>query len=81
MSPDHPDCARQDYTIEILGQEYNLSGGFWSFMQNFDINKAGLVIIGIFVVTWAVALSVWPFGHIEDRWDVTAAKANANTSA
>ena len=53
-------------TIEILGligQEYGLSGGFWSFMANFDINKAGFVIVGMFVLTWAVALSVWRFGQ------------------
>ena len=45
-------------SIEILGliaQEYRLSGGFWSFMGNFDINKAGFVIVGMFIVTWAVA--------------------------
>jgi nickel/cobalt transporter (NiCoT) family protein len=67
-------------TIEILGlisQEYNLTGGFWSFMANFDINKAGFVIVGIFVLTWAIALSIWRFGHIEQRWDLAAAKANA----
>jgi high-affinity nickel-transport protein len=48
-------------TIEILGligQEYALSGGFWSFMGNFDINKAGFVIVAMFVLTWAVALSI-----------------------
>jgi len=68
-------------TIEILGllgQEFSLTGGFWDFMANFDINKAGFVIVGIFVLTWAVALSIWHFGHIEQRWDVAAAKASAN---
>src|SRR5579871_4813979 len=59
-------------TIEILGligSEYNLSGGFWSFMGNFNINKAGFVIVGVFVVTWAVALAVWRFGRIEQKWE------------
>jgi high-affinity nickel-transport protein len=59
-------------TIEILGligQEYGLNGGFWSFMGNFDINKAGFVIAGIFVLTWAAALAIWHFGKIEHRWD------------
>ena len=68
-------------TIEILGligQEYNLTGGFWAFMANFDINRAGFIIVGIFVLTWAVALSIWHFGQIEQRWDVAAAKANAS---
>ena len=67
-------------TIEILGligQEYDLTGGFWSFMANFDINKAGFVIVGIFVLTWAIALSIWRFGKIEQRWDLAAAKASA----
>ena len=62
-------------TIEILGliaSEYNLTGGFWSFMANFDINKAGFIIVGALVLTWAVALSVWHFGHIEERWDMGA---------
>ena len=66
-------------TIEILGligQRYALSAGFWSFMANFDINKAGFVIVAMFVLTWAVALSIWRFGKIEQEWDL-AAKASA----
>src|SRR6516164_3218515 len=63
-------------TIEILGligQEFNLAGGFWTFMDTFNINKAGFVITGIFVVTWAVALSIWHFGKIEQKWDTAKA--------
>jgi high-affinity nickel-transport protein len=26
------------------------------------------VIVGMFVATWAIALSVWHFGNIEERW-------------
>jgi nickel/cobalt transporter (NiCoT) family protein len=62
-------------TVELLGlmgQEFNLSGGFWGFLAGFDINKAGFVIVGIFVLTWAVALSIWHFGKIEQKWDSTA---------
>jgi high-affinity nickel-transport protein len=58
-------------TVEILGligQEYALSGGFWTFMGGFDINKAGFVIVGIFIVTWVVALAIWHFGKLEQRW-------------
>jgi nickel/cobalt transporter (NiCoT) family protein len=65
-------------TIEILGligQELHPAGGFWAFMGTFNINKAGLVIAGIFVVTWAVALSVWHFGKIEQKWDTAKAAA------
>ncbi|MGH7777283.1 MAG: HoxN/HupN/NixA family nickel/cobalt transporter, partial [Candidatus Dormibacterales bacterium] len=54
--------------LGLLGTELNLSGGLWGFLGNFDINKAGFVIVGIFVLTWTVALSVWHFGKIETRW-------------
>jgi nickel/cobalt transporter (NiCoT) family protein len=42
--------------------------GFWGFMYNFNINNAGFVIVGMFIVTWIVALLVWRYGHIEEKW-------------
>jgi nickel/cobalt transporter (NiCoT) family protein len=62
-------------TVELLGlvaSETHLNGGFWSFMQNFNINTAGFVIVGMFVVTWAVALAIWHFGRIEQKWEAAA---------
>jgi nickel/cobalt transporter (NiCoT) family protein len=59
-------------TVEILGiltSELNLHGGFWDFMANFDINKAGFTIAGLFLVVWAVAIAVWRFAGLESRWD------------
>src|SRR6266851_399713 len=55
--------------LGLIGHQAHLTGGFWEFMAAFDINKAGLVIAGIFVVTWAVALAIWRFGQIEEKWD------------
>jgi high-affinity nickel-transport protein len=59
-------------TIEILGllpaELGGLHGSFWHFMEAFDINKAGFVIVGMFVVTWAGALMFWKYGHVEERW-------------
>ena len=58
-------------TIELGGliaSELNLSGSFWNWFENIDINFLGFVIVGMFVVTWAVALSVWRFGRIEEKW-------------
>ncbi len=56
--------------LGLLGQEFKLSGSFWSFMGNFNINKAGYVIVAVFVVTWVVALGIWRFGKIEQKWDL-----------
>ncbi|HWE69311.1 MAG TPA: HoxN/HupN/NixA family nickel/cobalt transporter [Acidimicrobiales bacterium] len=60
-------------TIEIIGvlvQELHLRGGFWDFMANFDINRAGFIIAGVFVVVWAIALVYWRVGKVEARWTV-----------
>ncbi len=58
-------------TIEVLGllpMELHLKGEFWRLMAGFDINLAGYIIVGLFIVTWASALLIWRFAHIEDRW-------------
>jgi len=69
-------------SIEILGligQQAHLTGEFWDFMAAFDINKAGFVIVGVFVITWVAALAIWRFGQIEAKWD--AGMANGGVSA
>jgi len=61
-------------TVEVLGlvgQQAHLTGAFWAFLAAFNINKAGFVIAGVFVITWLAALAVWRFGQIEEKWDAT----------
>jgi high-affinity nickel-transport protein len=68
-------------TIELVGllsTEFHLRGSFWKTMANFNINRAGFIIVAMFVVTWLVALAIWRFGHIETRWDRSAAMASAD---
>jgi high-affinity nickel-transport protein len=58
-------------TIELGGlmaQHLNLSGSFWNWFENININLLGFLIVGMFLATWAIALSVWHLGHIEKRW-------------
>ena len=60
-------------TIEILGligQEENR--GVLGVLPSFNLNTAGFFIVGVFVVTWVVALSIWRFGRIEAKWDASA---------
>jgi high-affinity nickel-transport protein len=35
-----------------------------------DLNAVGYAIVALFVATWAIALGVWHFGRIEERWGV-----------
>ena len=58
-------------TIELLGvltSEVHLHGAFWDLMANFNINVAGFVIAGMFILVWAVALIYWRAGNVEDKW-------------
>jgi nickel/cobalt transporter (NiCoT) family protein len=59
-------------TIEVLGllptEFHNLTGSFWNFMANFNINTAGFIIVGMFVLTWVGALLIWKYGHVEEKW-------------
>ncbi|MGD0085182.1 MAG: HoxN/HupN/NixA family nickel/cobalt transporter [Acidimicrobiales bacterium] len=58
-------------TIEIFGvlsTELHIHGGFWSFMANFNINKAGFAIVLLFVLVWIIALVYWRLGRVETRW-------------
>jgi high-affinity nickel-transport protein len=67
-------------SIEILGligDQLSLSGGFWAAMTSFDINSAGFVIVGLFALTWILALGLWHFGNVEARWEDAAARNRA----
>jgi high-affinity nickel-transport protein len=58
-------------TIELGGliaSELNLSGSFWNWFENININFLGFVIVGMVIATWAIALTIWRLGRIEERW-------------
>jgi nickel/cobalt transporter (NiCoT) family protein len=31
-------------------------------------NTLGFIIVGMFLATWMIALAIWRFGRIEERW-------------
>jgi high-affinity nickel-transport protein len=58
-------------TIEIGGlisSQLDLSGSFWKWLEDVDINFLGFVVVAMFVATWVIALSIWRLGRIEERW-------------
>ena len=40
----------------------------WDVVDEIDLNLVGYLVVGLFVLTWALALAVWRFGRIEQRW-------------
>jgi high-affinity nickel-transport protein len=54
--------------LGLISQQLDITGRFWTDMQNADINSLGFVIVGLFVATWSLALLIWRFGRIEEKW-------------
>src|SRR6202789_108004 len=58
-------------TIEVLGllpNELHLRGSFWRLMANFNLNAAGYIIVGMFIVTFLGAMAFWRYGNVEEKW-------------
>lgn len=55
--------------LQVLGTEFKLSGWLASWANAFSINTAGLIIVGLFVAVWGVALAYWKLGNVEQRWE------------
>jgi high-affinity nickel-transport protein len=52
----------------LLGEKLDVTSGPLAWLGSIDLGDVGFWIVGLFVVTWLVALAVWRFGRIEERW-------------
>ena len=59
--------------ISVLAAKLGITTGLLARIGSFDLNSVGYWIVGLFILTWAVALVVWRLGHIEQRWDARLA--------
>jgi nickel/cobalt transporter (NiCoT) family protein len=58
-------------TIELIGvlaDQAAITTGPLSAIAAIPLDYAGYGIVGLFFAAWAVALLVWRYGHIEERW-------------
>ena len=57
--------------ISVLVQELHISSGPLAIVGSLDFNEVGFVLVGLFVVTWVVALLAWRFGRIEEKFQAS----------
>jgi len=55
--------------ISILTDKLDITTGLLATIGSVDLNSVGYWIVALFVATWAIALAVWRFGRIEQRWE------------
>ena len=59
--------------ISILTDKLGIDSGPLALIGNLNLNGVGFFIVGLFVLTWIVALGIWRFGRIEERWSANLA--------
>jgi high-affinity nickel-transport protein len=64
--------------FSLLAEKLGLSGGAWDWPAAIDLNTIGFAIVGLFVITWLVALAIWHFGDIEERWTAPIKRARVD---
>jgi high-affinity nickel-transport protein len=54
--------------VSILADKLHVTGGPVRAIADVNLNYVGYAIVGLFVVTWAVAIAAWRLLRIEERW-------------
>lgn len=54
--------------LQVLAAKLALDGGFWSLLDALDFGRLGYVVVGLFVVTWALSVIVWKARRLDERW-------------
>jgi high-affinity nickel-transport protein len=53
---------------QVLSDKLGWNGGFWSWLHTLDFGTLGYAVVGLFAITWLVALGIWKWRRIEERW-------------
>ncbi len=54
----------------LLVERLGIDAGPLPWVASLDLGYVGFAIVGLFAVAWGIAVAVWRFGRIEERWTV-----------
>jgi high-affinity nickel-transport protein len=60
--------------VSLLADKLGISSGPVAAIAALDLNYVGYAIVGLFLLTWAVALTIWKLGRIEEKWSAGLAE-------
>jgi high-affinity nickel-transport protein len=66
--------------IGVISDETHVTSGPIGWIGGLDLNYVGYGIVGLFVLAWATALSVWKVGRVEERWTGRLAASGGPTA-
>lgn len=61
--------------LSLVAVEAGASSGPLAWVASINLDDIGFVIVGVFVVTWAVAVVAWKVGGFDRRWTPGSATA------
>lgn len=60
--------------LSILTERLGITAGPLAAIGGIELDAVGYVVVGLFVVTWVLAVAVWRLGRIEERWNAAMAE-------
>ncbi len=54
--------------ISIFTDRLHITSGPLAWIGNAPLDYVGYAIVALFVLTWLVAIGIWRFGRIEEKW-------------
>ncbi|GII58713.1 nickel/cobalt efflux system [Planotetraspora thailandica] len=68
-------------TIELVGvlhDQLRWHDGLSTWISGLDLNNVGFLIVGVFLLVWALAVAYWKIGRVEHRWPADLATASTD---
>jgi nickel/cobalt transporter (NiCoT) family protein len=54
--------------ISIVTQKLGITAGPLAAIANVNLDSVGYAIVALFVLAWVVAVMIWKYGRIEEKW-------------
>ncbi|MFL5914804.1 MAG: HoxN/HupN/NixA family nickel/cobalt transporter [Gaiellaceae bacterium] len=54
--------------LQVLTAKLALHGAFWRLLASVDLGRLGYLVVGLFIATWLLSLTLWKTRRFEQRW-------------
>lgn len=59
----------------LLAEKLGIDSGPLAWLGTLELGMVGYLVVGLFALTWLVALAIWKFGRVEERWEASITSA------
>ena len=57
--------------VTLLVDKLKIDSGPLAAIGTLELNHVGYIVVGLFVLTWIIAVTVWKLGRIEERYSAS----------